>query len=102
MRIDITQELCGLDGALLKDGDDTLTLRSIGINALVASLDDDQRLSGEDKFELWMLAKRLCEVDTPELKVEEVAKIKERIGKAYSQVVVGPAFTLLEDQGTDS
>lgn len=102
MRIDVTQELCGLDGVPLKDGDDTITLRSIGINALVASLDDDQRLSGEYKFELWMLAKRLREADTPELKVEEVAKIKERIGKAYSQVVVGPAFTLLEDQGTDS
>ncbi len=97
MKIDVTQTLNGLDGKPLKNEDGTdATVRSICIAGLMAVLDEDRGQSGEDKLKTWTLAKRLQDEDAPDLAVEDLAKLKERVGKCFGPVVVGPVFLVLD------
>ncbi len=72
-----------------------LTLQSVTCNALFANIEDD-KADGEEKLKRWELATRIIKNQKLELTVEEVTKIKEMIGKAYTAIVVGPAFQLLD------
>lgn len=96
MKLDMTQGLTGFDGTPLEDEGTLIVLRTVCINALLATLEDDRNRSGEDKLTAWVLAKRLYDEDTPDLKVEEVASLKQRVGECFSPSVVGPALGLLD------
>ena len=77
-----------------KDAD----LRYVIVNALVGTIKGDENLDGKKKFELWELAGKIndTKVDV-ELTTEEVAKIKERVGKFYPIAIVGSAYNLIEN-----
>ena len=72
--------------------------------AVVASLShgysDEVNLSGEDKAARFELALKVFNKVKLELTAEEVALIKKLIAKAFSPLVVGQCFRLLE--GKDS
>ncbi len=100
MKIDFSRVIEGLDGEVMKDGAKPLTLRAIAVNALLSELKDDGGLRGEDKCMLWNLAQRINGSKEPLiLPIEDIATIKERVGKAYRQIIVGPAFHLIENDG---
>ncbi len=96
MKVDVTQCLTAIDGQPLQDDGQPILLRTACINALMATLQEDQKQTGEEKLNAWTLAKRLQEEDQPDLKVEEVAKLKERVGLCYSPAIVGPAYQILD------
>ena len=60
---------------------------------------NDEKIGGDVKFKRHQIAARIYGKQYAELTIEEIALIKELIGKAYGPAVVGPAFNLLE--GTD-
>ena len=95
MTLDVTQVLCGLDGEAMKDGEKPITLRPICINALMATMEADKGMSGEDKVKIWVLAGKIQKEDRPVLVAEDVTLLKKRIGAAYGPAIVGPAFLLL-------
>ncbi|HUX03155.1 MAG TPA: hypothetical protein VMY35_19510 [Phycisphaerae bacterium] len=96
MTLDVTQVLLGLDGEPLLDGEKaSITLRPICINALMATMETDKGLSGEDKVKIWVLAGKIQKEDRPVLVAEDVTLLKKRIGSAYGPAIVGPAFLLL-------
>lgn len=97
MKIDVTQTLLALNGEKLR-GDDgqPVTLRSVCINALMTTLEADGNLTGEDKLAAYTLAKQIQDEDQPDLRVEDLTKLKERIGKCYSPAVVGPVYAVLD------
>lgn len=96
MKIDTTKELMSISGQPLQNEDRTsTTLRHVIQNALLGGLQGDEKLSGADKLALWNLAKRASR-DEAEFNVEELATIKERIGRAYGPVVVGPAYEIID------
>ena len=95
MTLDVTQVLTGLDGEAIKDGDTAIALRPICINALMAVLETDKGMSGEDKVKIWVLAGKIQKEDVVELVAEDVALLKARIGAAYGPAIAGPAFMLL-------
>ncbi len=95
MTLDVTQVLVGLDGAAMMDGENAVTLRPICVNALMAVLEADKGMTGEDKVKIWVLAGKIQKEDKLVLVAEDVALLKKRIGAAYGPAIVGPAFLLL-------
>ncbi|MCM2441200.1 hypothetical protein HGO34_15870 [Agrobacterium vitis] len=101
MKIDFTQKLLSLDGLPMNgaplgvEGDTTLS--HVAVAALMMTFPDEQHLAGTAKFERYQLARRVHDVKEPvDLKVEEVALLKDLIGRAFSPSVIGPAYSLLD------
>lgn len=103
MKIDTSVKFKTVDG---NQAADAPTLRELAVRALVETLlvpsrDPRERpapenLDGKEKFELAQLAQKLHSGVVVDLKTEEIAKIKERIGLAYGQAVVFFAWNALE------
>lgn len=83
-------------GAYLEDKP-PLTLTTVVLNALLNSFEDEKALTGKEKADRMQLAlkinKRPAEVD---LTAEQLAKIKELVGKMYGPLIVGRAYEMLE------
>lgn len=73
-----------------------LTLGSAAANALIMATDEDKGVSGEEKVKRYALAMKVISNKDASLKAEEIAKIKELIGRAYGPLVVGQAWALLD------
>lgn len=99
MKRDFSQELVGLHNAKLAeliDGEHRpMTLCSVSVNALMGQYQDEQSLGGDEKFRRFQLAVRITEGDQ-DVSAEEISLLKRLIGKAYTPMVVGPAYVALE------
>ncbi len=100
--IDFTQTLKDLDGKPLPFNAEgklptVATLGQISKDALVNMLPEDQQATGASKYDHWMLAQKVYpDKKDVVLNAEEIATIKERIGKMYAPLVVGPAWRMLD------
>jgi hypothetical protein len=98
--IDFTQEIKGLDGKPVMNGDVkpavAMTLGDVAVVALETSLDEDKGITGAVKFERDELARKVYKKSSVVLTAEQLASIKERIGKVYSAMIVGAAWRLLD------
>ena len=86
------------DNTLTEDGrigGKPATLRFIAVKALSMVYQDEQSLSGEEKFKRYDLAMKI-KADPVDLEVEEISLIKKLIGKAYGPVIVWQAWNILE------
>ena len=105
MKMNLGAELKAFTGEILNDaeGNKPLTFKDVAIIALVGTYGDEPNISGREKFERWELASKLYRSSTEEisLTVEEIAKIKELVGKAFNVVVVGAMWSLLEGGSPD-
>lgn len=98
--IDFTQRLVSVDGKPMPNGDTKppadLLLGDVAVVALESMIEDDKQLSGADKFKRDELARKVYRAKAAVLTLEELALIKERIGKVYAPAVVGAAWRLLD------
>jgi hypothetical protein len=105
MKIDFSTVITELDGTVAKDGEKIVTLAKLAIPALINPLADasgrPEQLDAEMKVKLAKLAQDIhSSADKPlDLTVEDVALIKQRIGRAFSQVAVMRAWELLDPSG---
>lgn len=101
MKVDLSRVLEDLDGGSAKDESGTpLTLYRICSVSLFAGLRDQAETDLAKLDKCWELKSKL-KVDSPmELKAEELAFLKERIGKIYGTTpgIAGQARHML-DQG---
>lgn len=74
---------------------DGATLGSVCTAALLAP---NQQDSAETKGKLFDLALAIHGKEAADLKVEDVAMLKERVGKCYPPLVVGRTWQLLDPQ----
>lgn len=100
MKIQFNQILKDLDGENMQEatpkGNKDLTLKSACVNALFVEL-QDERTSGKDKLERYALALKIHNSnDEVELKVEEFALLKNRVGKLYLPLIVGRVYEIIE------
>ena len=96
--INFTTVLHGFDGKAITgpDGKTSLTLGDVAVGALETPIEEDRNMAGSEKFKRDQLARKIYGAKSVELSVEEVALVKERIGKVYGPIVVGPAWSLLD------
>ena len=99
--IDFTTQLNGIDGTALVGPDSKpLTLGSVAVQALQLQLQEDAKLTGEQKFEMDALARKIYKNASCTLTVEEIVKLKTRIGAAYGPAVVGATWRVLDPNVT--
>lgn len=96
MKLNVLQRVMGLDG---KEVEQAPTLRDICIRSLVELGPNDQHLTGVEKFNMGMLAQKIYLESEPDLAIEEISKLKERIGLVGMPLVVTWAWNLLEGKG---
>lgn len=100
MQRNFTAPIKNLDGKPLKEGDREVTIGSIAVNALLTPYEDERNLSGDDKVKRFRLAQSIHDADGEiEVTVEQVALLKSLIAKAYSPLIVGQAWAILETEG---
>ena len=88
---------------VVKSGDDNkkpipiaLSLGEACADALLGMSDTDRTESGTEKFVRWQLASKVINAEEIELTAEDVTLIKDRVGKWYGPMTVGPVYNLLE------
>lgn len=97
MKRNFSLPLNDIDGNPLVNNNLPFTLGSAAIGALLATFEDERHLPGEQKFQRYMLANKIhANPEALEVSAEEIAMLKNLIGKAYTPIVVGPAFLALE------
>lgn len=102
--IDFTQVIKAVDGKPIltpkgepgPDAGAPLTLGDVAVNALENVSQEDQKLSGEEKFKMDILARKIYKAKAAKLTLEEVTLIKNRIGRLYGPMVVGAAWHELD------
>lgn len=109
MKIKVTQVLLELEGCEMATGGNLcpqcgqplgerkpFTLRLACTRALSAVYRDEQNVSGDEKFERGVLAMKIYNEDTVELKAEEIAMVKKLVAKMYGPIVILQVHNLLE------
>jgi len=94
--IDFTTILTDLEGSSIMDNGRLVTLGRAAMMALIGQVPEDQSMTGEDRFRFARLAEKVMDNPAAKLPVEDVALIKDRIGKFFSPVVVYRAWPLLD------
>ena len=83
-------------GSVAAEGDLILTAETVVINALMGTY-DSENLSADKKLRRFRIAMQIQkQPEDCELTVEEVAEIKECVGKGYATLIVGQMFEFLE------
>ncbi|PYE31213.1 hypothetical protein C8J37_11210 [Rhizobium sp. PP-WC-1G-195] len=99
MKIDFSPVVTTVEGTPLKGAP---SIREAAITALTMSVDSDVNLPPARKFELGLLAQKIALGSSNlEVSAEEIATIKDRVGKAYGTVVVLFVWQHLEKAGTE-
>jgi hypothetical protein len=98
MKIDFDSTINDLTGkpVVIAETKDTLTLKSVCLNALMSQFPDEAHLPGEKKVERLALAMRIHEGGELEMTPEDAAELKRLIGKAFwHPLTVGRAWDIL-------
>jgi hypothetical protein len=89
----------GLEDTVLENGlpkQVPATLSRVAATALIQAYADEANLDGETKVKRFALAMKVTGAKKLGLAAEEIAVLKERIGKAYGPLIVGRAYQLLD------
>lgn len=98
MKTNVLQPLFDIEGKVMRDGDKDVTFRAVAVAALNTPLREDEALSGQAKADLFFLAQKVHNEGEPDLSTEERAQIKERVGRAFQQTIVGPFYAMIENK----
>ena len=109
MKIDVTQQITGLDGTPMVTGKqicqmcgqvvskpESMTVRLAAVRSLTAAFRDEQGLPGDQKIARFHLALKITDEDEPDLQAEDIVLVKELVGKMYGPVVVGRVWAILD------
>jgi|SRR5215469_11350437 len=97
MKINFDTEILDLKGKPLPNGGDkAMTLGDISCGALINVMEEDRTMGAPEKVTLYRLAQVTAKGGVQELKAEDVATLKARIGKMYGALIVGRAYDLIE------
>jgi len=97
MKLRLEEKILDMDDVPIKDiKEKEMILQDVLVNALMTPMEDDKSLSGDQKMALFVLAMEIKK-GKEDVSVEDVSLIKKRIGKLYSQLIVGRAFALIEE-----
>ena len=73
-----------------------MTLKMLAFHAVSMQIRGDENMSIPQKMELYNMVGKTAKGGVIELEAEDIALLKDRIGKAFPPLVIGEAFRLLE------
>jgi len=90
MKIDFNVEMKDFNGKAINDQDKkAVTFKDICINALMGVLETDRTLTGNQKFELYMIAKKVHSGGVIDIGINDIKVIQDRVDKMYNCLMVG-------------
>ena len=95
MRIKVTDILTDYEGRQIYDGEEPVTFRKVFATAL-NTISEQDRPPAEEMAEIYKLSVQLYQGDEIDLKLEDAALIKKKVGLAYNPLVYGRTCDLLE------
>lgn len=96
MKIPLSSPLLGLDGKEIQTPDGkSFALRDAIQQALMGVLESDRNMTAADKLRAFSLALK-SQSQEMDATAEDVAFIKDRIGRAFAPLIVGRAFEQLD------
>lgn len=96
MLVNFESNLVDFDGKVIPNtSGQPATLQGVSLDALMASYQGEEKLSGEEKMKRFLLAEKIHKGEF-DLAAEEIALLKALIGKAFTPIVVGQAWRMLE------
>lgn len=102
MKYNVLTNLVAIDGTPMKrdptENSPLAALRDILVQACIG-MNPQKHPTGEEKYRAYDLAKTIHENDEVDLPAEDTAFLKALVGEAFSPVVVGAVWDLL-DNGT--
>jgi len=106
MRIDVTRPLKNFNGQVLAERDASgverpITLRDLCCAALTNAT-PGETLQGTEKMRRFTLAQRIYTDDVAELLADDIVLLKKIIDTLYNVVIVGAAWTALEEGETSA
>lgn len=108
-KVDVKQELVDLAGEPLKQsardgkGDESLTLGSVIVNALLHPDNEDDKTSGETKLARFNLAQKVFAADGPiEIANSDIAMIKKLVNHVFTSLIVGQVYTILDQKDEET
>ena len=97
MKVNFDKQLVDLDGTIIPDAKGNPAIpRGISVDALLAAFNDEQNIAGEEKLKRYILAEKIYKKED-DLSVEELALLKKLIGKAYTPLIVGQSWKIIEE-----
>ncbi len=96
MLINFDKTIKALDGTDLQEGGQPVLFKDLIVGALLANHADEPGLSGMAKFNRGKLAEKVFAGGDLELPVEDIAIIKDMIGKYCTPLVVFQIFDYIE------
>lgn len=97
MKVDWNKTFVDIEGKdVLADKENKLTLGKMAITGLCQMVQGDQDVNGAEKFKMGELANKVAHEPDSEFEVEDIAKIKNRIGVLYGPFLVFQAFNALK------
>ena len=93
MKLDLKAKICDISG---KETEGAPTLGSVITQALITLMPGDENLDGTEKVRLFALALAVNSNADHDFSVEDVALMKNRIGRGFGPVVVGRAWQMLD------
>lgn len=103
MEIDVTIVLKNLEGVNLIEPDSKgevspVTLRAVFLNSLMRPVEKD---TGVQKVEKYAFAIHIQKTKIVDFTPEQIVLLKEVVGPAYSPLVVGPVFAILDGKESE-
>ena len=105
MKVDFAAKLKNLNGDPIKmaGGDsEVATLGDVAISALFTMTENDKKLTGPQKFDLYVLATIIKAGGEIDIKAKDIVLLKDRIAATNGPLVVGRAYELLEPEIEDN
>jgi len=97
MKVNFSEVFVDLDGDVITDNGKPVTLGKMAAQALLAT-DPNAPESGDEKARAYSVALTANRGGEAELDIEDVALIKQKIGKYMTAIIVGQAFRMLEQR----
>ncbi|MDA3900076.1 MAG: hypothetical protein PF637_06105 [Spirochaetes bacterium] len=95
MKANFNTVILDLDGTPIKEGGKPVILKSAVVNILMLT-DPKAEETGEQKLKLFNLANKVMQSDAEEdYSAEDLALIKERVGKYGTSLVVGRVYAAI-------
>lgn len=97
MKVNLAYKFKTLDGKVIKDPEGKEFTLSVVVQNALLGMYNDEKIDGNEKAKRYMLSVKVYEAkDVIDLKSEDIALIKELIGKTGAPLVVGQAYEVLE------
>lgn len=96
MKINFDQQIKDLTGNPIKEEGKEVVLKTVCVNALLAS-NPKKEISGQEKLDRYELARKVNDGGEVEITSEEIVKIKESVD-IYPTIIYGEVCNLLEQK----